>query len=138
MVLVILAVRGWGPFAAGDGPASSSVAMPASAAIEATYGVRIESVAVTAGGGMIQLRYQILDGDKAEALHGTESAPAVVSSNGTVYADPGMAGHSHVGKTGTSGSSDTLLLADAGGAVHRGDVVTVRIGSLELHGVRVQ
>ncbi len=138
MVLVILAGRGWGPFAAEDGPAPPSVAMPVSASIESTYGVRLESVAVTAGGGMIQLRYQILDGDKAEALHGTDAAPAVVAANGTVYADPGMAGHSHVGATGNSGSSDTLLLADAGGAVHRGDVVTVRIGSLELRDVRVQ
>ena len=138
MVLVILAVRGWGPFAAEGGSVPSSAAMPVSASIEATYGVRIESVAITAGGGMIQLRYQILDGDKAEALHGTDAAPAVISADGNVYADPGMAGHSHVGKTGASGASDTLLLADAGGAVHRGDVVTVRIGDLELHGVRVQ
>jgi hypothetical protein len=137
MVLLILAGRGWGPFAAEGGAVPTSVAMPASAAIEATYGVRVESVAVTAGGGMIQVRYQILNGDKAEALHGTDAAPAVISAEGTVYADPGMAGHSHVGKTGTSGSSDTLLLADAGGAVQRGDVVTVRIGELVLRGVHV-
>lgn len=139
LVLAILAARGgigW-LAAAEDRSAPVPAAAPSSAEIESTYGVRITSVVVTAGGGMIQLRYQILDQGLAEALH-AEAAPTVVAADGTVFGDPGIAGHAHLGRTSANGATDALLLADARGSVQPGDIVTVRIGDLELGGIRVQ
>lgn len=135
MVLGILAVRGVGPFADNQGSAPKSV--PVSAEFENVYGIRISSVDITAAGGMIQIRYQVLDGDKAEALHSADTAPMIIGADGVQYSAPGMAGHTHVGKVSGSGSSDTLLLANSGGGVHPGDVVTVRIGDIELRRVPV-
>jgi hypothetical protein len=135
MVLGILSARGVGPFADKPGPTPASV--PVSAEFEDVYGIRVSSVDITAAGGMIQIRYQVLDGDKAEALHSAETAPMIVGADGQQYADPGMAGHAHVGKVSGSGASDSLLLANRGGGLHVGDVVTVRIGDVELHGVPV-
>jgi hypothetical protein len=138
MVLGILSARGVGPFADNEGSTPASV--PVSSEFEDAFGIRLKSVDITAAGGMIQLRYQVLDKDKAQALHtaeGEDPAVVVISSAGHEYSDPGIAGHSHVAGVFTEGNIDSILLANAGGGVHPGDVVTVRIGDVELHGVPV-
>jgi hypothetical protein len=136
MVVVILVARGWRPMGS-HSSAAATKGMPTSAAIEAAYGVRFTGVDVTAGGGMIEIRYQVLDADKVEAVHGGEDAPVLVGPDGHVYSDPGIAGHTHIGRVANAGSSDVILLANARGAIRAGSVVTIRIGTLELHGVRV-
>ncbi len=134
LVTGILLVRGWRP---PSHSASAGSGMPASAAIEAEYGIRFTSVDVTAGGGMIQIRYQVLDSDKTLAVHDEDVAPFVVDRNGTKYADPGMVGHSHVGPARTPGTSDYILLANARAGVQPGSVVTIKVGDLELRNVPV-
>ena len=140
IILTILLVRGWRPDAtnATSNQSQGIAGMPTSAEIEATYGIRFLGVDVTAGGGMIQIRYQVLDSDKVEAVHGTDLAPVVVDSHGVKYADPGMVGHSHVGKTQSAGATDYILLADARGGVQHGSVVTIKVGDLELRNVIVE
>ena len=139
MVVAILLVRGWRPVATNAASQQSIVAssMPVSAEIEAKYGIRFTSVDVTAGGGMIQLQYQVLDADKTLAIHDADAAPFVIDSHGVKYADPGMVGHTHVGKTKTPGTTDFILLANAGGGVKHGSVVTVKVGDLELRNIVV-
>ena len=132
----ILVIRGWRPGGESSGAATPG-AVPSSAEIEATYGVRVVGVDVTAAGGMIQIRYQVLDPDKVDAIHDTSVSPIVVGGDGTLYDAPGMAGHSHLGRVGGAGSTNTILLANSRGGVHPGDQVTVRIGELELHHVPV-
>ena len=138
IVIAVLLVRGWRPLATNATANPTAVTtMPVSAEIEATYGVRFTGVDVTAGGGMIQIRYQVLDSAKTEAIHGTDLAPIVVDSRGVEYKDPGMAGHSHVGKTQAAGTTDYILLANAQGGVVAGSVVTIRVGDLALVDVPV-
>jgi len=139
IMLAVLVARGWRPQAtnATASPTVSTATMPVSAQIEATYGVRFTGVDVTAGGGMIQIRYQVLDSAKTEAIHGTDLAPFVVDGNGVEYKDPGMVGHSHVGKAQAAGTTDYILLANAKGGVRNGSVVTIRVGDLALTNVPV-
>ncbi|HEX3089821.1 MAG TPA: hypothetical protein VHQ23_14300 [Ilumatobacteraceae bacterium] len=111
--------------------------MPVSAEIESTYGIRFTVVDVTAGGGMIQIHYQVLDSAKTEAIHGTDLAPLIVDSRGVEYKDPGMVGHSHVGKTQAAGTTDYILLANAKGGVTPGSIVTIKVGDLALENVPV-
>jgi hypothetical protein len=117
--------------------ANGQLAIPTSAAIEQTYGVRFTGVDVTSAGGMIQVRYQILDKAKTEAIHDDDSAPYVIDADGKKYADPGMVGHSHVDKNQVVGATDYILLANAAGGVRAGSVVTIKIGDLELRNVPV-
>lgn len=117
--------------------ANGQLVMPTSAAIEAKYGVRFTGVDVTSGGGMIQVRYQVLDSAKVETIHDNASAPYVVDSSGKKYADPGMVGHTHIGPVAASGRSDYVLLANAAGGVKAGSTVTIKIGDLELRNVPV-
>ena len=137
----VLVIRGWRPdsnkTSATKAPVAATPAMPISASIESTYGIRFMGVDVTAGGGMIQVRYQVIDSDKTQAIHGTDLSPYVVDSNGKKYADPGMTGHSHVGKTLAAGRTDYILLADAMGGVKAGSIVTLKVGDLELRNVPV-
>jgi hypothetical protein len=139
IVLAVLVARGWRPHAANaTASRTASIAtMPISAEIEATYGVRFTGVDVTAGGGMIQIRYQVLDSAKTEAIHSTDLAPIVVDSHGVEYKDPGMAGHSHIGKAQAAGTTDYILLANANGGITTRSVVTIRVGDLELAKVPV-
>ncbi len=140
LVVGILFARGWRPESNDTGakPAATSAAgMPTSAAIEAKFGVRFLGVDVTSGGGMIQLRYQVLDSDKTAAIHEPDVAPFVIDSSGAKYADPGMVGHSHVAKTQSPGTSDYILLANARGGVKPGSIVTIKVGELELRNVPV-
>jgi hypothetical protein len=116
---------------------STASAMPVSPAIEAKFGIRLSLVAVTAGGGMIQIQYQILDSAKASAVHDATIAPFVVDANGVKYADPGMVGHTHVGNDKAAGTTDYILLANARGGVRSGSKVTIKVGDLELRSVRV-
>jgi hypothetical protein len=136
----VLLVRTWGADSSDtpSQPASGTpLAMPRSPAIEQQYGVRFTGVDVTSGGGMIQLRYQVLDSGKTEAIHDETVAPYVIDSKGTKYADPGLVGHSHVGPVAAAGSSDSVLLANAQGGVKAGSIVTIKIGDLELRNVPV-
>jgi hypothetical protein len=127
----ILVVREWRP-AAGAPPS-----FPTSPQIENAFGVRFTSVDITAAGGMIQLRYQVLDSAKTAVVHDKNTAPFVVDHHGKKYADPGMVGHTHVGPLKAAGSSDYILLANSGGGVHHGDLVTIKFGAYELRRVPV-
>ncbi len=137
--IAVMFARGWRPTnAAPTRPATTLVThMPTSAEIEAMYGVRFTLVGVTAGGGMIQVRYQVLNSDKTHAIHSADAAPFVVDGNGVKYADPGMVGHSHLGKIRAAGTTDYILLANAKNGVISGSTVTIKVGNLELRNVPV-
>ncbi len=83
LFMAVLVARGWRPGSDGGGKAvivAGTPVMPTSPAIEAMYGIRFTGVDVTAGGGMIQVRYQVLDSAKTEAIHDEAVAPYVIDS----------------------------------------------------------
>ena len=86
---------------------------------------------------MIQVRYQVLDSAKTEAIHTQEATPTVIDGHGVKYDLPGMTGHSHIGPVKKAGVTDFVLLANARGGVKSGSIVTIKIGELELHNVPV-
>lgn len=135
----VLLVRNWRADS-DDGttqPVSAARVMPSSAEIEEAYGVRFIGVDVTSGGGMIQVRYQVLDSAKTQAIHTEEATPHIIAADGTDYGLPGMPGHTHIGPVKAAGTTDFVLLANARGGVKSGSTVTIRMGDLELHNVPV-
>ena len=138
-VLGVLWIRGAGRSTAVKRPSSADaelVSVPASPAMEDTYGIRIMSVAITAGGGMVQMRYQVLDADKVQTMHDETIGPFVVGSSGTLFDAPGMTGHSH-GRLPGLGGTGYVLLANTKGGVRPGDTVTIRMGTITIPGVKV-
>ena len=99
--------------------------------------MRFLGVDITSAGGMIQVRYQVLDSAKTQAIHDEQSTPHVIAADGTDFGLPGMPGHTHIGPVKKAGTTDFVLLANSGGDLKPGSTVTIRIGDLELHDVPV-
>jgi hypothetical protein len=113
---------------------ASSSAMPTSSAIEDQYGVRLTGAYLTAAGGMVEIGYQILDGDKAVAVH-TDAVSPIVEAGGVTFDAPGLAGHGHSKTTPVAGRNGFVLLANLGGQLKVGDRVSIRMADLTLDDV---
>lgn len=109
----------------------------ASAGFTEATGVEIVRVAVTAGGGMLDLRYRVLNPDKAAVVHDADHPPAVIHEpTGTSVDRPWMPHHGS--KAMHMAVIYYELLINPGGVVKRGDAVTVAIGGARLPHVIVQ
>ena len=97
--------------------------------IEDEWGIRIIHVALVAEGGLLDLRYQVTDPDKAyDLFDAVETIPRVIAADGTEMAmndDP----HTH---NLEFGYQYFFLLRNIGGAVEPGSFVTVTVGDVEL------
>jgi hypothetical protein len=107
------------------------------AAFEEVTGVEIVQVAVSGGGGILDLRYRVLDPDKATLVHDPDNPPRLIhETTGQVASRPWMQ-HSR-GKELHAAVTYFELLYNPGGVVKRGDAVTVAIGEARLAHVVVQ
>jgi hypothetical protein len=110
------------------------VELPSSPAIESAYGVRFVQLDVLAGGGLVELRYLVVDPARSARLHeaGQAHLPRIVTQSGAQLTETPY--HSHA-RTETAGASYSILYRNDGGAVERGDAVTLRVGDLPLDDV---
>ena len=94
-------------------------------------GVRIVYVAVTGGEGLIDLRFQVVDPDKANAVHDEKNPPTIVDeATGLVVKDLLM-GHFHSG-TFNPGQTYYLIFENPGNLVQSGNKVSVLFGNAEV------
>ncbi len=100
-------------------------------------GIRIIRIFSTAGGGMIDLRYQVVDPDKAIIIHDSENPPVFINeATGQVIDRPY---HDHSSRTTLrAGLTYNEILVNEGGVIKPGDLITVRIGQSRLEHVPVQ
>jgi hypothetical protein len=115
---------------AGDSSSNHATAISA-AELESRYGTRIDLVALTALGGLVQLRFTVLDKSKAEAIfHTAEAMPALIAepSGDVLHAPTGMRHH----LTLLDGGSYFVLYANAANAVARGTPISVWIDDVKL------
>jgi hypothetical protein len=135
VVGIRVAARGDAEPAAG---APASAVAPSSPAIEASYGIRIERVSLIGDGGIVELRYVLLDADKAGVLHATDQDFTDdfphIHANGVTIDEPTF--HHHGGDLVT-GRELSILYGNLDGAVHLGDRVTVTIGDERLDDIPV-
>ncbi len=123
----------------GDQPSSpADIEMPRSAQMESEYGIRVERVSLIAEGGIVELRYILLDADAAGVLHATEpdyqnDFPHVIAGD-TVIDEPTF--HHHGGELVT-GRELSILYGNLDGAVVEGETVAIEIGDTRLDGVPV-
>ena len=98
-------------------------------------GVRVIRVAVTGDGGLVDLRYQVVDADKAQTVH--DLPPLLIDeATGGVVMRPWM-GHSHMNAP-KLGISYFVLFENTGTLIRRGSRVTVQLGDARLEHVPVQ
>jgi hypothetical protein len=112
-------------------PAVSAAGLPSRS------GVQITQVAVTGGGGLVDLRFRVLDPDKAHALHDPSTPPAVVDERSGLVLDRLLMGHAH-GDAFRPATTYYLIFENTGNWVHRGSRVAVLLGDAEVDHVVVR
>lgn len=100
-------------------------------------GVRIVYVALTGGGGLIDLRFQVIDPSKAAAVHDDATPPAIVDQASGLVVNSLLMGHSHSG-TFTAGQTYYLVFENPGNLVQRGSMVSVLLGDAQVDDVVVK
>jgi hypothetical protein len=142
--LVVAGATGWwalrphtfdAPSAAAAKPNWSRPVVSA-AALPERLGVRLTQVAVTGGGGLVDVRFQVVDPDLAAAIHDPKTPPALVEKGSGLFLDQLLMGHEH---SGSFRQAETyfLLFLDSGNWVGRGDQVSVLLGGVQVDDVTV-
>jgi hypothetical protein len=109
--------------------------LPQTEFTEAT-GVRLTLVAITAAGGMIDIRYQVVDPEKAVVVHDEDRLPMIIDPDtGTELVFTRHTGHSFDLHTGVTYS---YRIINSGGLISQGDKITLQIGDTQLEDIPVQ
>ena len=117
----------------GDDPGR---AVPQSAEMETTLGVRISRVAVVGDGGLVTLSYVVLDVDKASRFQADTKHPPVLRSE----ARDGATSRVSVMRQGhinRAGATYYFVYQNTGGALRAGEDVTIEYGGRRLEHVPV-
>jgi len=100
-------------------------------------GVRLIRVAVTGAGGLLDLRYQVVDPSKAVAVHEAQTPPAIIDERTGLVLNRLLMGHAHQGQL-KAAVSYYLVFENTGNWVRRGSEVTVLLGDAQVEHVVVK
>ena len=100
-------------------------------------GVRITQVALTGSGGLVDLRIQVVDPDKASAIHGLTYPPALVDATTSIVASNLLMGHSHSDPF-KAGITYYYIFENPGNVIKSGNKVSVLLGNTEIDNVPVR
>lgn len=132
-VLLIGALAAW--MMAGAAGARAEAHERQVAAFEEATGIRIVRVVVTAGGGVVELHYRVLDPDKAIAVHDDELPPGLIDEqSGAVVAVPF---HDHAFRELHTGVLYRQMFMNGGGILEPGDLVTITVSDAVLEHIDV-
>jgi len=116
--------------------ATSKTKVPQSRQLEAKTGIRILSAHAVGDGGIIDVRYQVLDPLKASIVEGDPTKTPALKDvrNGAVLTDSAAMRHGHAQRPA---GTYFLLYFNKGGAVKSGDFINVTVAGLTLKNVPV-
>ena len=80
---------------------------------------------------LVDMRYQVLDEDRAAAIHDPATPPAMVDETTGVFVDRPFMGHSHKGRL-KAGHVYFVLFENPGNLVAPGTHVTVQLGGARV------
>ena len=134
---LLVAVGAWAFASLQFGRHESETPAASQSNFEQATGVQLVRIAVTAGGGMLDLRYRVLDPDKAIVVHDKQKPPTIIhEASGQSASRPWMPHHSS--KELQSARTYYELIVNPGGVIRRGDRVTLVVGDTRLTHVVVQ
>jgi hypothetical protein len=114
---------------------AQSVQQISAAQLESDYGVRIRLIGVTAAGGMLDVRFKILDPVKAAQIFSNqEMLPRLIAGNTVLVTRPPDLDSLALEKDGIV----FMLFPNRGGAVRPGTPVTITFGDLRLEPIAAQ
>ena len=104
--------------------------VPTSPLIEQRWGIKVTNVVLLADGGLVAIRYQVVDPAKDGKLHsgGTTNLPVLIDeSSGREIRTTAALMHVHYADGGVNGKSYSILYGNSGGALHTGAAVTIKM-----------
>ena len=119
-----------------DGPLKSADAT----AIARRWGIRIDTIRVTAAGYMLDFRYQVIDARKAKPLFERKTKPVLVDESSGARMQvpvPPKTGALRNSNEPIAGKSYFMFFANPGRFIKPGSFVTVTIGAFTVSGIRV-
>jgi hypothetical protein len=124
--------QSWSDMTSHEGPSPAAVA-----AFEEKTGVQIVRVAVTGRGGIVDLRYRVIDADRSGIVHDPNELPAILDQEtGEVIGDAFMSmWHHH--EFPKAGVVYYQLFVNREGLIRPGKRVAVRLGGVTLKDVPV-
>ena len=130
------AARAWWPDQKPDVRAGTTLVTAAGMA--ARYGIEVNLIGVSAAGGLVEFRYQVVDPDKADAMvHDPKLFPiVVVEESGATMAIPRP--HQHAGAGLELGGTYFFMFANAHNAIHKGSLLTLVMGDARLEHIVAQ
>ena len=99
-------------------------------------GVKITQVAVTGDGGLVDLRFRVIDPERASAVHDPATPPAVVDEDSGLVVHELFMNHSHTGPY-QAGVTYYLVFTNPGNWIHHGSRVTVMLGNAQVEHIVV-
>jgi hypothetical protein len=110
---------------------AAHMAMPTNPEIEQQWGIRVTLVQLLASGGLVEVRYEVLNTDRANRLHADTSLdtiPSILLEGSSNQIKPrSLMFHYHHGDKGTEGRTYSIVYGNSGSILHRGSLVTVRM-----------
>ncbi len=92
------------------------------AQLEAQYGVRLGNIGLLASGGLVELKFQVIDADKATALFGETEDMPLLAVEGTSFVLESAKGMKH-SLTLLDGASYFFLYTNVSNSLHDGSTV---------------
>ena len=99
-------------------------------------GAELLFITESAGGGMLDVRYRVVDPDMALVFH-DEALPIALYEPGGVYLERPFHEHSHDVEL-TPAAVYNELIVNTGSAFHKGDVVSLLVGPYRLDDVPIE
>ena len=119
-----------------DGPLSADD----TAAIARRWGIRIDTIRVTAAGYMLDFRYEVVDARKAKPLFERKTKPVLVDESTGARMQvpvPPKTGALRNSNAPIAGKTYFMFFANPGRFIKPGSLVTVTIGAFAVRGIRV-
>jgi hypothetical protein len=126
-------------------PAAATQAMPAEIpSVEATYGIQVEGLRLTAAGSMLDFRYRVLDAQKAAPFLNGKVQPALLDeARGAKLGVPNTPKLGRIRQTSRNNVIHTdrsyfIMFGNPGKALQSGDKVALLLGQVRITDLTVQ
>ena len=130
VTVLFVGVAAW-QMRSGTNPVIAGSTEVNAAQLEDQYGVRIDVIGLLASGGLLELRFQVTDADKATALFGEVEDMPVLAVEGTDKVLWTAKGMKHQLKL-HDGGAGVFLYGNVANAVHEGSNVAFVINGVRL------
>jgi hypothetical protein len=137
VILLTLGLYGYNAFRAFQSPQPGSVTTITQSALEEDYGVRVQLVAVTAAGGLVDLRLQVTDAGKAQAfLSDSANLPALRVGDDLILHTDDTAALQDIQIE--KGKSLFYLYPNSSNILKPGDPVNIIFGDLQVEDIQAK